>query len=106
MKKIAIITAGAAVAGSLMLAAPASADGCLSCYIDNPGRQQATEVGAQNGTGAGSGSFGYFGNHDGTNTNLKGGADGTQTGINNSSVSGNRAGPGTQPTPRHNNANP
>ena len=44
---------------------------------------------AQCGTQAGSGSFAYFGNfgyvHD-----MRGGADGYQTGLNNSSVCGNR----------------
>lgn len=57
-------------------------------YLNNPGRQQAGEVGAQNGSGAGSGAFGYFGKDN----NLKGGADGYQTGVNNSSVAGNRQG--------------
>jgi hypothetical protein len=55
-------------------------------YTDNPGRQQATDVGAQCGSGAGSGSFGYFGKDN----NLAGGADGHHTGLNNSSVCGNR----------------
>ncbi|MHB1110177.1 MAG: hypothetical protein ACYCZU_07675, partial [Devosia sp.] len=55
-------------------------------YLENKGRQQATEVGAQCGSGAGSGSFGYFGK-DGNN--LSGGADGQQTGVNNSAVCGN-----------------
>lgn len=57
-------------------------------YNDNPGRQQATEVGAQCGSGAGSGAFGYFGQDN----NLAGGANGEQTGINNSGVCGNRQG--------------
>lgn len=57
-------------------------------YLDNPGRQQATDVGAQCGSGAGSGAFGFFG--DGNN--LAGGADGVQTGLNNSAVCGNRQG--------------
>lgn len=57
-------------------------------YLDNPGRQQATEVGAQCGSGAGSGAFGYFGKGN----NLAGGANGQQTGINNSAVCGNRQG--------------
>ena len=57
-------------------------------YLDNPGRQQATEVGAQCDSGAGSGAFGYFGK----DLNLAGGADGTQTGLNNSAVCGNRQG--------------
>jgi hypothetical protein len=55
-------------------------------YLNNPGRQQATEVGAQCGSGAGSGAFGYFGKDN----NLAGGADGQQTGLNNSAVCGNR----------------
>lgn len=57
-------------------------------YNDNPGRQQATEVGAQCGSGAGSGAFGYFGKDN----NLAGGANGVQTGLNNSAVCGNRQG--------------
>jgi hypothetical protein len=55
-------------------------------YDSNPGRQQATDVGAQCGSGAGSGAFGYFG----VDNNLAGGADGYQTGLNNSSLCGNR----------------
>jgi hypothetical protein len=57
-------------------------------YDNNPGRQQATEVGAQCGSGAGSGAFGYFGKDN----NLAGGADGQATGLSNSSVCGNRQG--------------
>jgi hypothetical protein len=64
-------------------------------YYDNLGRQQAGLVGAQCDTGAGSGAFGYFG----TNLNLginddpeDPGADGTQTGLNNSGVCGERQG--------------
>jgi hypothetical protein len=60
----------------------------LQRYLDNPGRQQATEVGAQCGSGAGSGAFGFFGKDN----NLKGGANGQQTGLNNSAVCGNRQG--------------
>ncbi|HEX6228799.1 MAG TPA: hypothetical protein VFZ41_04965 [Solirubrobacterales bacterium] len=41
---------------------------------------------AQCGTGAGSGAFGYFGK----GSSLAGGADGYQTGLNNSAVCGNR----------------
>lgn len=58
----------------------------LDRYNDNPGRQQAVEVGAQCGSGAGSGAFGYLGQDN----NEAGGADGTQTGLNNSAVCGNR----------------
>ena len=53
--------------------------------MDNAGRQQATEVGAQCGSGAGSGAFGYLGK----DMSMEGGADGTQTGLNNSAVCGN-----------------
>jgi hypothetical protein len=60
----------------------------LDRYLDNPGRQQATAVGAQCGSGAGSGAFGYFGKDN----NLAGGANGQQTGLNNSAVCGNRQG--------------
>jgi hypothetical protein len=84
------------VAGTLIMAGaaafPALAAGNSTPGIDryesNPGRQQATEVGAQCGSGAGSGAFGYFGKDN----NLAGGANGEQTGINNSSVCGNRQG--------------
>ena len=61
----------------------------LERYLANPGRQQATEVGAQCGSGAGSGAFGFFGGQD---NNLAGGANGEQTGINNSALCGNRQG--------------
>jgi hypothetical protein len=60
----------------------------LDRYLDNPGRQQATAVGAQCGSGAGSGAFGFFGQGN----NLAGGANGQQTGLNNSAVCGNRQG--------------
>ena len=64
-------------------------------YLDNPGRQQATAVGAQCGSGAGSGSFGFFGKN--MNLGVKSdpadpGANGQQTGLNNSAVCGNRQG--------------
>lgn len=60
----------------------------LDRYLDNLGRQQAAEVGAQCGSGAGSGAFGYFGK----DLNMAGGANGVQTGLNNSAVCGNRQG--------------
>jgi len=76
--------------GALLLgttALPAFAD--LNDYNNNPGRQQATEVGAQCDSGAGSGAFGYFGGKD---NNLSGGANGELTGQSNSAVCGNRQG--------------
>jgi len=57
-------------------------------YTNNPGRQQATEVGAQCGSGAASGAFGFFGKDN----NLAGGANGPLTGVSNSAVCGNRQG--------------
>ncbi len=60
----------------------------LERYLENPGRQQATEVGAQCGSGAGSGAFGFFGR----DMNLAGGANGELTGLNNSALCGNRQG--------------
>ena len=89
MKKI----IGLAVfAGALALSSVAFAQGNstpgLQRYLDNPGRQQATAVDAQCGSGAGSGAFGYFGKGN----NLAGGADGQQTGENNARICGNKDG--------------
>jgi len=67
---------------------PGNSQAGIDRYNNNPGRQQATAVGAQCGSGAGSCAFGYFGKDN----NLAGGADGHQTGLNNSSVCGNRQG--------------
>ena len=89
----------AAIVGAFALSSGAFAAGNstpgLDRYLDNPGRQQATEVGAQCGSGAGSGAFGYFGKDN--NLGIKSdptdpGANGHLTGINNSSVCGNRQG--------------
>lgn len=78
----------AALAGALTFSGVALAyDINQEAYDSNPGRQQATEVGAQCGSGAGSGTFGAL---TGKGYNLKGGADGYQTGVNNSAVCGNR----------------
>jgi len=60
----------------------------LDRYLANPGRQQATAVGAQCGSGAGSGAFGYLGKDN----NEAGGANGQLTGLSNSAVCGNRQG--------------
>jgi hypothetical protein len=89
----ACLVAGFAVSSAAM-AAGNSTPG-IGRYLDNPGRQQATEVGAQCGSGAGSGTFGFLGKDN--NLGIKSdptdpGANGHQTGINNSSVCGNRQG--------------
>lgn len=85
-KKIAIAAAASAVMlGTMASSVFADAED----YYNNPGRLQAKEVGAQCGTGAGSGAFQYFGGKD---NNLSGGANGYKTGVNNSAVCGNRQG--------------
>jgi hypothetical protein len=85
---------GALVASTGAIAAGNSEAG-IDRYLNNPGRQQATEVGAQCGSGAGSGAFGFLGKDN--NMGVKSdptdpGANGQQTGLNNSSVCGNRQG--------------
>jgi hypothetical protein len=91
---------GALAVPGIALAATSSAGpgGCtgVDCYYANPGRQKAVEVGAQNGSGAGSGAFGAF---TGPGNNFAGGADGFQAGLNNSAIAGNRQSTQTDPTP-------
>src|SRR3954453_12251049 len=67
---------------------PGNSEPGLARYLANPGRQQVTEVGAQCGSGAGSGAFGFFGKGN----NLAGGANGQATGDANSSICGNKDG--------------
>ena len=81
-----------------VLAAGNSTPG-IDRYLDNPGRQQATDVGAQCGSGAGSGAFGYLGKDNNPGDPSWDGGNGTdpgtsghQTGLNNSAVCGNRQG--------------
>jgi len=83
-------TTGFLVAGAMGASAFAAGNSTpgIDRYLDNPGRLQATEVGAQCGSGAGSGAFGFFGQGN----NLAGGADGQATGLNNSAVCGNNPG--------------
>lgn len=90
MKKIiaTVMAAAGILAFSLPVFAAGNSTPGFDRYINNSGRQQATLVGAQCGSGAGSGAFGYFGK----DLNMAGGANGVQTGINNSSVCGNRQG--------------
>jgi hypothetical protein len=95
--KIALVAAAAVVGGLLLSGAalaqttttgPGNSTPGADRYADNPGRQQATVVGAQCGSGAASGAFGFFGKDN----NLAGGANGQQTGLSNSAVCGNRQG--------------
>jgi hypothetical protein len=97
MKKL-IAVLGMAFA--LAVPAAASAEGPASWASDSSkGGAEATEAaGAQCGSGAVSGSFGYFGEHgekhdlgiNNLGSDGKPGADGHQTGLNNSSVCGSR----------------
>jgi len=92
MRKLVI---GAALLVALVLPAAASAEP-PEPYPGNsePGIERYNEIAshpnpeAQCGTGGGSGAFGYFGK----GSSLAGGADGHQTGLNNSAVCGNRQG--------------
>jgi hypothetical protein len=86
------ISATAATLGLMLaVAAPASAE-WSGQGNSTPGIDRYNEIAAnpnpeaQCGTGGGSGAFGYFGK----NMNLAGGANGYQTGLNNSAVCGNR----------------
>lgn len=93
VKKIAFgIATGAALLGSFVV--PAFADGTQ--YTNNPGRIQATAVGAQCGTGAGSGAFQYFEGQPGLIPHVYIAEDrslgttlGAETGPANSSICGN-----------------
>ena len=80
------------ISAAAFAAQPVPAPGNSTPGIDrddnNPGRQQAGAVGAQCGTGAGSGAFGFLGNGN----SEAGGANGIQTGLNNSALCGNRQG--------------
>lgn len=87
MKKFIVSTAIAAVA-FVSMTAPAFGASNDYCGSSANGCAQAAEVGAQCGSGAASGAFGAFGKDN----NFAGGANGTQTGLNNSAVCGNRQG--------------
>ena len=88
MKVIAgVVIVGASLVGGAFTAAAEVLPDPPPGYDDNPGRLRAIEVGAQCGTGAGSGAFGAF---IGQGNNQAGGTDGYQTGLNNSAICGNR----------------
>jgi hypothetical protein len=86
-----IIALAFAGAIAMSMAVPAFADGSGGgdyCGASANGCAQAGAVGAQCDSGAGSGAFGAFGKDN----NFAGGANGQQTGLNNSAVCGNRQG--------------
>lgn len=84
-KRLAIgMVASLGIAGAF--AVPSFAASNSYCGSSANGCAAAAAAGAQCGTGAASGAFGAFG----PGNNWKGGADGTATGLSNSSVCGNR----------------
>jgi len=85
--------AGAAVSAVMLSSFAVPAFASPADYESNPGRQQAIEVGAQCDSGAGSGAFEYYSHGYIPETyETPRAADGTQTGLNNSAVCGNRQG--------------
>jgi hypothetical protein len=81
----------AGAAASLILVAGAAVPALAAndyCGASANGCDHAAAAGAQCGTGAGSGAFGAFGKDN----NFAGGANGQQTGLNNSALCGNRQG--------------
>ncbi|HEY0919991.1 hypothetical protein [Devosia sp.] len=89
---VAVVAIGALALPGMAVAAGNSTPGG-DRYNNNPGRIQAEAVGAQCDTGAGSGTFGYLGQDLNMGINSDPGdpgANGTQTGLNNSAVCGNR----------------
>jgi hypothetical protein len=79
MLRMLALAAAAAAFSAIGLATPASA---ANDYGQQPG--YGTAITNSDGC-AGAGAFGYFG----PGNNMAGGADGTQTGINNSTLCGN-----------------
>lgn len=85
MKKL-IVSVLAALGLAVVMPFTAFAAANDYCGSSANGCAAAAAAGAQCGTGAGSGAFGYFG----PGNNMAGGADGQQTGLNNSALCGNR----------------
>lgn len=85
-----------AVGAGLAIPAAATADppgGGGYCVASANGCNAAQAAGAQCGSGAGSGAFGAFGTFSNIGIHdFRGGANGTQTGLNNSALCGNRQG--------------
>ncbi|HEX8976645.1 MAG TPA: hypothetical protein VF781_09035 [Solirubrobacteraceae bacterium] len=81
-----ILTSGVVATAFAIPVGSASADPNGYCGSSANGCAAAQAAGAQCGSGAASGAFGAFG----PGNNFAGGADGYQTGLNNSAVCGNR----------------
>jgi|GEM_PF-775900 len=89
-----VVSAGAGILIAGAAAVPAFAANAGGGYCENSanGCEAAANAGAQCGTGAGSGAFGAFGEHGDVAHDFRGGANGQQTGLNNSALCGNRQG--------------
>ncbi|MBE1549709.1 hypothetical protein GGC64_003749 [Mycobacterium sp. OAS707] len=97
-----IALSGALAVPGIALAATSSADANTTggyCVKSARGCQAALDAGAQGGSGAGSGAFGAFGNFGDVQHDWRGGANGFQTGLNNSALAGNRQSTQSDPTP-------
>jgi hypothetical protein len=83
-----------AVAAGLMVPVLLIPSGASAAYCDQSanGCSSAAAAGAQCDTGAGSGAFGAFGDKGDVAHDFRGGANGQQTGRNNSALCGNRQG--------------
>jgi hypothetical protein len=83
-----------AVAAGLMVPVLLIPSGAGAAYCDQSanGCNSAADAGAQCDTGAGSGAFGAFGAKGDVAHDFRGGANGQQTGRNNSALCGNRQG--------------
>jgi hypothetical protein len=83
-----------AVAAGLMVPVLLVPSGASAAYCDQSanGCSSAAAAGAQCDTGAGSGAFGAFGDKGDVAHDFRGGANGQQTGRNNSALCGNRQG--------------
>jgi hypothetical protein len=93
---------GALAVPGIALAATSGADANATggyCVKSARGCAAAAEAGAQAGSGAGSGAFGAFGNFGDVQHDWSGGANGFQTGLNNSALAGNRHSTQSDPTP-------
>jgi hypothetical protein len=88
MDKVKRLAASTAIVASLLGASamPTFAASGEYCGSSATGCDHAAAAEAQCGTGAGSGAFGAFGQDN----NFAGGANGEQTGLNNSALCGNR----------------
>lgn len=93
-----IITAAVAVLATLAFSLPAFAASNDYCGSSANGCEAAANAGAQCGSGAGSGAFGFLGKGNNPGDPSWDGGNGTdpgttaQTGLNNSAVCGNRQG--------------